>query len=765
MARAVGIDLGTTNSLVGYTWRGKETMVPDPVTSREWIPSLVGLDQGGQMVFGNAVEALVDAGHANAVHSVKRLMGRRWDDAHVQRLIRDKLLFYTIIEHPEQKGEIGIPLGDRIYTPTEISSLILRQLAEAASAMAGDSVSHAVITVPAYFRDPAIRATREAGRLAGLRVKHVMEEPTAAAMAYGADELDDGSGRYIVVFDFGGGTFDVSIILAAGGTLNVLRVGGDNFLGGDDIDRAVMQRWDDQLRATEGVSIIDGVGLNAEDADNHNALKWKFKLAARQGKEALAAMETTTVVRPALFRTASGSLVNVSWTMSRGDLVAVSRPFVDRAMESVRLTLEEASLSATEINQVVVAGGSSRLPEVVDRLRTMFPDAEILNSINPMTAIATGAIRTSRSPFPWTCPECERENEMTADTCLGCGAAPASEQHACDSCGALMDVKEDECPNPQCRTRVERHAVPSGVLSHDYEVRVVDDGERDDSGWRVLIGRDAPIQADQVQGSEAGPWVNLYASHASMDHVHLPIAQDVDEDDEDPEVIGTFEVVGLPKDLHENELIEVRLFLHGDRVAEPQVRIRGEIHSTRLLAADEISAVDTLGTKVDEVEEWREIASRRVTWLRLTVHGAGLIPETARTPANYGLIQAAKEPASIADRYADKIESAVAAGDQRRAEALIEESEGALEEALPIAETLGLATIMISVTDDLDARRELSRAVDDFAVAVREGDEEAPFRAWSALQVAMGQVDTSRGGDSDVPLDQQHLLRARRDIR
>lgn len=758
MARAVGIDLGTTNSLVGYTWRGKETLAPDPVTNREWVPSVVGLNQGGQLIVGSEVEALVDAGHADAIHSVKRLMGRRWDDPQVQRLISEKRLFYTIVEHPDHKGEIGIPLGDKMYTPVEISSLILRRLAEAASAMAGDEISHAVITVPAYFRDPAIFATREAGRMAGLRVKHVMPEPTAAAVAYGADELDDGSGRYIVVFDFGGGTFDVSILLAAGGTLNALRVGGDNFLGGDDVDRAVMERWDDQLRATEGVSILDGVGLSKEWTEKRRVLEWKLKLAARQGKEALAAMESTTVVRPALCQNADGAIVNASWSMSRSDLVAVSKPMLDRALDAVRLTIEEAELSPSDINQVIVAGGSSRLPQVVDRLREMFPESEILNTINPMTAIATGAIRTSRSPFPWTCAECERQNDMTATTCVGCGATAPVERHACDACGALMDVKDEVCPNPECQTRVERHEVPVEVASHDIKVRVIrEEGEP----WELLVPRDAPIQSDSTHGSAPGDWVILEASRSNMERILLPIAQDVDDDEEPPWVIATFEVEDIPPNLHQGEKVEVRVFMSGDRLAQAEVRIRGDIHDTRRVADDEAATAkeDVIGADTKE-PEWHDGVKSRIVWLSLIVHGGSLIPTHARAPENYALIQAAKEPVDVAREYGRKLQDALEANDEQRAEGLVQQSEDALEDTIPIASTLGFATFLMDVTKDLDARRELKQAIDGLAEAIREGDADAPFQAFSALQVAMGEVEMP-GGAEAVPTDQQHLLQAR----
>lgn len=758
MSRAVGIDLGTTNSLVGFVQRGRQVVVTDPVTSREWMPSLVGIDPrdpSQRLVVGSDVEALVKAGHASAIHSVKRLMGRRWEDPHVQRLVREHRLSYEIREHPDHKGEVGVVLGGRVYTPTEISSLILRRLKENAEQQGLDAVSHAVITVPAYFRDPAIHATREAGRLAGLRVKHIMPEPTAAAVAYGADDLDDGTGRYVVVFDFGGGTFDVSVILAAAGTLNVLRVGGDNFLGGDDVDRAVMERFDRQLRDAYGASLVEGTGIHADDLPNLETLRWRLRLAARQAKEGASATGSATVIEPTLLRTADGRLANQTWMLSRADLAELARPFVDRAMQSVSSTLEQASLAAADVDQVIVAGGSSRLPGVVDGLRELFPSSEVLNTINPMTAIAVGAIKTSRVPFPWNCPACGRENDLTSPACVGCQTPAPSELHACASCGALMAVAETTCPNPQCTARVVVHAAPVEVLSHDIKIRVR--GTDGDSLWETVIHRDTPIDPNRIAGSEASPWRLFEAQRSAQDHILLPIAQDQDEDDEEPELIAAYRVMDLPADLSEGETIEVRMRLDGDRVATAEVMIRGRIHATERVAASEYEGEVAGEAEGDEVAGPASARSQ-LTWLRINALANRHIPMRARHPANQALIEESRATASTAMELAQRLDDAMQSGVQREIERVVAESEEALEEALPIAFTVSIADMIVNTTSDPVVRSEVKRALDLFIAALRDGDEQDSIAAWRALQTAVNAAH-SAGADDDVPHVDRNLLR------
>lgn len=763
MSRAVGIDLGTTNSLVGYIARGREVLVTDPITSKEWMPSLVGRDPrvpytgADTLRIGSDVEGLVKSGSVHGVHSVKRLMGRRWDDPQVQRLIEEQRLSYEITEDPKRAGEIAVRIGEQLFTPIEISSMILRRLKQNAEAQGLDAVSHAVITVPAYFRDPAIHATREAGRLAGLRVKHIMPEPTAAAVAYGANELDDGSGRYVLVFDFGGGTFDVSLMLAAAGTLNVLRVGGDNFLGGDDVDRAVMDRFDQQLRTGFGASLLEGRGLSNEDEKNLSVLRWKLKLAARQAKEAAAVMDSAQAIEPTFFRTSSGTLVNANWSLSRAELTDLARPFVDRAMEAVGATLEQASLTPADVNQVVIAGGSSRLPGVLDRLRAMFPDSEILNTVNPMTAIAIGAIRTARAPFPWSCPSCGRENELTAAACVGCSTAAPSEVHPCDACGALMAVAEQECPNPQCRTRVVFHAPPVEVLSHDIVIRVR--SETESERWKVLVPRDTPIDPSQVRASEPSPWGAFETWRSGMDRIELPIAQDQDEDDEEPELIAAYVVKDLPSDLPEGESVEVRVRLDGDRVAEAEVRIRGRIHQTERIPAYEMTSA-AAGEEDDEEEEetWDQQARWRVTYLRITSSATRSIPMQARHPANQALIAEIRETAKAAADLAERLEEALERQDRRTVDRLMTESDELLEEALPLAETIGLAGFLLSVVEDVDTRTDLKRALDAMTSALRDGGQDDPVEAWRALQLAIAATNMGSAGP-DGPAGDRHLLR------
>ncbi|HUV11064.1 MAG TPA: Hsp70 family protein, partial [Acidimicrobiia bacterium] len=444
MTRAVGIDLGTTNSVVASITRGRPQVIPSATADEDWTPSLVA-HQGETFVVGREVEAIVQSRSSSAAHSVKRLIGRRFADTEVQQMISEGRFSFQIIEHPDHPGEIGVRLEEQVMTPAEVSAQVLRTLRADAERHLGESVGHVVITVPAYFRDPSIYGTREAGRIAGLRVQHVMPEPTAAALAYSLGEESAGPGiRHVLVYDFGGGTFDVSILLATpGAPLQVLAVEGDNFLGGDDLDWEIARRWDRAMRDEHHVSILDGAGLSKDGPYPLDAVKWTLKLAARETKERLAgAAPSRSITKPGLILRDDGASISPTWTLTRDELASIASPRISHTFEVVERALQAAHLEASDIHDVVVVGGSTKLSGVLDQLRLMFPQADIRNSINPMTVVGIGAAQQTRMALPWTCKDCGRVNDAVALQCLGCGADADQPEHDCESCGAIFAASD-----------------------------------------------------------------------------------------------------------------------------------------------------------------------------------------------------------------------------------------------------------------------------------------------------------------------------------
>jgi Fe-S protein assembly chaperone HscA len=361
----LGIDLGTTYSLAAYMREGRPVLVRD-ATGDARVPSAIAFLPDGSVHIGAAAKARAVADPTHVAYSIKRLVGRRLSD------VRQDLPYvpYQIVEREIVAGRpvLHVRIGEREQTPEELSALILKEVVRRAEAQLGAAVGKAVITVPAYFDESQRQATRDAGRIAGLDVVRIVNEPTAAALAYG---LHQRAGGRIAVYDFGGGTFDCSILELEGGVFRVLATHGDTHLGGDDIDRAIM------LRAAEA----HGASL----ADMAPTVKQAFRDAAEAVKIALSeASEATFRVRmdqPAVE-------VQISWTRDEFDRLA--RPFVDRTLASCRAALRDAGIEPSRIDEVVLVGGSSRIPLVRREVEKLFgrpPHVEI----NPDEVVAAGA--------------------------------------------------------------------------------------------------------------------------------------------------------------------------------------------------------------------------------------------------------------------------------------------------------------------------------------------------------------------------------------
>jgi molecular chaperone DnaK len=362
MSRIIGIDLGTTNSLVAYLddATGLPRVIPD-AEGRRLLPSVVSFTAEGILVGEPAKRALVRQ-TGRTIYSVKRFMGRGFED------VREELQYFPFRVVPDD-GLVRLIVGDRQVTPPEVSAVILKTLKDRAEKHFGEPVEKAVVTVPAYFNDSQRQATRDAGRIAGLDVVRIVNEPTAASLAYGLQRLANG---VIAVYDLGGGTFDISILRVQDGVFEVLATNGDTHLGGDDFDRAVQVAFLDDIRTRHGVDL-------ASDAEAVQELR----LAAEAAKIRLSAEERTSVTIP--FET-----FVYHRELTRADLEELIEPFVGRTLPSCRAALADAGLAPAEIDEVVLVGGSTRVPLVRQRVEALFGTAPH-SQINPDEVVALGA--------------------------------------------------------------------------------------------------------------------------------------------------------------------------------------------------------------------------------------------------------------------------------------------------------------------------------------------------------------------------------------
>lgn len=361
--RVVGIDLGTTNSLVAYVDENNTPHVID-VDGDGIVPSVVAVLPNDEVVVGRAARQYLFTDTDRTIYSVKRLMGKSYADVE-----RDShLLSYRLAARRE--GLVRVEIAGREYTPIELSAMILRDLKARAEEHFGETVSAAVITVPAYFNDAQRQATKDAGKLAGLDVLRILNEPTAAALAYGLDQQRTGT---VAVYDLGGGTFDVSILKLEGGVYQVLATGGDTYLGGDDIDQALMLRIRDELATDHDIMEISAVELQ------------QLRDAAERAKRELSFADTTDIEI-----TLNDHAVTYRRTLAKSELEEIARPIVDRTIGPCRSAMRDAGLTPADIDAVVLVGGSTRMPLVRQVVQEVFGRVPF-DSLNPDEVVALGA--------------------------------------------------------------------------------------------------------------------------------------------------------------------------------------------------------------------------------------------------------------------------------------------------------------------------------------------------------------------------------------
>ena len=370
MGKIIGIDLGTTNSVVAVIEGGEPTVIPSAEGGR-LIPSVVAVNKQGERLVGQLARRQAVMNPENTIFSIKRFMGRKFDDPEVQKAL--EIVPYKVSAAPN--GDVRVHMGGKAYSPPEISAMILQKIKADAEAYLGEEVKEAVITVPAYFSDSQRQATKDAGRIAGLDVKRIINEPTAASLAYGIDKKKD---ETIAVYDLGGGTFDISILDVSEGLIEVRSTNGDTFLGGDDFDQRIIDWIADEFKKEQGIDL----------RQDRQALQ-RLKEAAENAKKELSTTMQAEINLPFITADASGPK-HLNMTLTRAKLESLVADLIDRSIEPCKKALDDAGLKAGDINEVLLVGGMTRMPAIQEAVKKFF-GKEPNKSVNPDEVVAIGA--------------------------------------------------------------------------------------------------------------------------------------------------------------------------------------------------------------------------------------------------------------------------------------------------------------------------------------------------------------------------------------
>ena len=370
MSKVVGIDLGTTNSCVAVM-EGKSTRVIENSEGARTTPSVVSISEDGEILVGQAAKRQAVTNPVNTLFAIKRLIGRRFDDPMVAKNMG--MVPYTIVR--ADNGDAWVDIKGKRYSPSQISAFILKKMKETAEAFLGEKVSQAVITVPAYFNDAQRQATKDAGAIAGLEVLRIINEPTSAALAYG---LDKSESKTIAVYDLGGGTFDISVLEIGDGVFEVKSTNGDTFLGGEDFDMRIVNYLADEFKKEQGIDLRgDKLALQ------------RLKESAEKAKIELSSSMQTEVNLPFITADATGPK-HLAIKMTRAKLEALVDDLIQKTLEPCRQALKDAGLTAGDVKEVVMVGGMTRMPKVIETVKSLF-GLEPHRGVNPDEVVASGA--------------------------------------------------------------------------------------------------------------------------------------------------------------------------------------------------------------------------------------------------------------------------------------------------------------------------------------------------------------------------------------
>jgi molecular chaperone DnaK len=369
MAKAVGIDLGTTNSVIAAVEGGQPTVIPNAEGART-TPSVVAFTEQGERLVGQLARRQAILNPKGTIYSAKRFIGRRYDE------VQSEINTVTFDVMPGPDGSVRFKIREKPYAPEEISALVLRKLVDDASKYLGERITEAVITVPAYFNDAQRQATKDAGRIAGLEVLRIINEPTAAALAYGLDKREH---ETVVVFDLGGGTFDVSLLDVGDGVVEVRSTAGDTHLGGDDFDRRIVDHVADDFQRTDGIDL----------RRDPQALQRLFE-AAERAKVELSSVTQTTINLPFITADANGPK-HLNMTLTRATFEQITSDLIERCLGPVEQAMTDAKVTANDIDEVILVGGSTRIPAVQKLVRRLTGGKDPNMTVNPDEVVALGA--------------------------------------------------------------------------------------------------------------------------------------------------------------------------------------------------------------------------------------------------------------------------------------------------------------------------------------------------------------------------------------
>lgn len=370
MAKIIGIDLGTTNSAVSIIEGGQPKIIEN-IEGARTTPSIVAVGKGGDRLVGLLAKRQAVTNPQNTIYGIKRFMGHKYDDHGMDKVIKTSP--FKVSKGPD--GGILVNLGGKDYRPEEVSAMILQKIKADVEAKLGEKVTEAIITVPAYFNDAQRKATKDAGAIAGLEVKRIINEPTAAALAYGLDTKKE---EKVVIYDLGGGTFDVSVLEISNDVIEVKSTDGDSMMGGRDIDLKIMQWIADEFKKTSGIDIM-----------NDALAKQRLDEAAEKAKIELSTTMETEINIPFITSTAEGPQ-HLLLKMSRAQLEAIADEYVTRSIEITKRAVEASGFAMTDINEIILVGGQTRMPKIVEQVQKLF-GKEPNRSINPDEVVALGA--------------------------------------------------------------------------------------------------------------------------------------------------------------------------------------------------------------------------------------------------------------------------------------------------------------------------------------------------------------------------------------
>ena len=577
MAKTIGIDLGTTNSVVAFKDASVKVVATGP-NNEELCRSCVAVNSNGSMVVGNSPYQHWRRYAPNIVVSAKRLMGASFTDPQVQKMKCDKDMYpFGISKKSGGTDEsVSIVLKGKEYSPEQISSQILRQLKEDASIKLNDEVTHAVITVPAYFNEKQKTATRKAAELAGLKVQRLLAEPTAAAISYGADKMSEDEDKIFLVYDFGGGTFDLSILVASGGRFIESGTGGDRWLGGDDIDRLLSEYVITEAGKEHGVDLHELIEVLPEK--KKYAFQGEFKKEVEDAKKTLSQSESATIQIFDILETEEGDPVDVDVTITRDKFESMIQPLVQRTIDLIDELLEKTAYPIDSIDNILLVGGSSCIPLVRKMLTDKYGKEKILSSEKPMLAIAEGAAILSQS--------------MGTD-------------YECTDCGNLIPIESDKCPH--CNKEKESGTgLDNGIVfttKHKYFIEYRDDA--DNVNYSMIIDE------NQVLPNEVNDKFFTLVDNQKI--IAVKIFSDKENGEKEKISTGFFTIT---ENLPAHSELQFTFRLTEDEIMSVKVRVTstGKIHNITLARGDKDSrSLETIQRSFDQIMNSSEISEEKKT--------------------------------------------------------------------------------------------------------------------------------------------------------